>query len=80
VANFQGKRMKKKPGTTMEADVLMQAKALAAREGRSLAAVIQDALVQYLHNDSPRSDALRACEKFCSHRGALARGEIDELL
>lgn len=72
--------MKKKLGTVMETDVLMEAKIRAAREGRSLADVIQDALIQYLHDNASRTDASRACEKFCSHRSALARAEIDELL
>lgn len=72
--------MKKKLGTIMEADVLTEAKTRAAREGRSLADVIQDALIQYLHEDASRGDALRACEKFCSHRSELERSEIDELL
>ena len=72
--------MKKKIGTVMEADVLTEAKTRAAREGRSLADVIQDALTQYLHEDAYRGDALRACEKFCSHGSTLARAEIEEIL
>ena len=72
--------MKKKLGTIMEADVLTAAKIRAAREGRSLADILQDALTQYLHEDVSRGDAVRACEKFCSHRSGLERAEIDELL
>ena len=34
----------------------------------------------YLHEEVARGDALRACDKFCSHGSALDRHEIDELL
>jgi hypothetical protein len=72
--------MKKKIGTVVESDVLVEAKERAAREGRALADVIQDALINYLHEEVARGDALRACDKFCSHGSALGRHEIDELL
>ena len=72
--------MKKKIGTVLEAAVLVEAKARAAREGRALADIIQDALINYLREEVARGDALRACDKFCSHGSALGRHEIDELL
>lgn len=72
--------MKRKVGTIMEADVLVEAKERAAREGRALADVIQDALINYLHEEIARGDALRACDKFCSHGSALGLQEIDEIL
>lgn len=72
--------MKRKIGTVIEEDVLIEAKQRAAQEGRALADVIQDSLTHYLHEDVERSDAVRACEKFCSHGSALDRDEIDELL
>lgn len=72
--------MKKKIGTVMEPDILKEAKQRAAREGRSLAEIIQNAMISYLHDDVPAGDALRACEKFCSHGSALDQREIDELL
>lgn len=43
--------MKRKIGTVLEADVLVEAKQRAAQEGRALADVIQDALTHYLHED-----------------------------
>ncbi|NLX24426.1 MAG: hypothetical protein GXY61_00480 [Lentisphaerae bacterium] len=72
--------MKKKIGTVMEADVLVEAKERAAREGRALADIIQDALINYLHEEIARGDAVRACDKFCSHGSALPLQEIDEIL
>lgn len=72
--------MKRKVGTILEAGVLTEAKTRAALEGRSLADLFQDAVVRYLHEGASRGDAERACEKFCSHRGELDRGEIDEIL
>lgn len=72
--------MKRKIGTVVEEAVLIEAKQRAAQEGRALADVIQGALIHYLHEDVERSDAVRACEKFCSHGSALDRDEIDELL
>lgn len=72
--------MKKKIGTVMESDILVEAKQRAAREGRPLAEIIQNAMISYLHEDISRVDALRAWEKFCSHGSALDRQEIDDLL
>ena len=72
--------MKKKIGTVVESDVLVGAKERAAREGRALADIIQDALINYLHEDVTRIDAVRACNRFCSHGSTLGRSEIDELL
>ena len=48
--------------------------------GFKLADLIQDAMTNYLHEDVARGDALRACDKFCSHGSALERHEIDDLL
>lgn len=72
--------MKRKIGTILETDILTEAKERAVRDRRSLADIIQDALISYLHDEAPRKDALRACDKFCSHGSALERQEIDELL
>ena len=72
--------MKRKIGTVMETDVLIEAKERAARERRALADIIQDAMINYLHEEVARGDALRACDKFCSHGSALDRHEIDDLL
>lgn len=72
--------MKRKIGTVLEEDVLIEAKQRAAQEGRAMADVIQDAITRYLHEDVEGSDAVRACEKFCSHGSALERTDIDEIL
>lgn len=72
--------MKRKIGTVMEADVLVEVKERAAREGRAMADIIQDALINYLHEEVARGDAPRACNKFCSHGSTLGRHEIEELL
>lgn len=72
--------MKKKIGTVLEAGILTEAKQRAAQESRPLSDIIQDALNYYLHEDIERSDAVRACEKFCSHGSSLDRQQIDELL
>ncbi len=44
--------MKQKIGTLIEEDIMRLAKRKAAEEGRSLSDVIQDALVQYLRNET----------------------------
>jgi hypothetical protein len=74
--------MKKKIGTVLEAGILTEAKQRAVQESRPLSDIIQDALGYYLHEDVERngSDALRACEKFCSYGSSLDRQQIDELL
>ena len=72
--------MKKKIGTVLEEGILTEAKQRAAQEGRPLADILQDALSFYLHEDIEHSDAMRACEKFCSHGSSLDRQQIDELL
>jgi len=72
--------MRGKIGTVIDASILARAKERAAREGRALAGIVQDALINYLRQEVARGDALRACDKFCSHGSALGRHEIDELL
>lgn len=72
--------MRKKIGTVLEVDVLKDAKVRAARDGRPLADLIQDALIEYLHNDTPTVDALHSCDRFCSHGRTLPLAEVDELL
>lgn len=72
--------MKRKVGTVIEKDVFTETKLRAAREGRKLADVVQDALIRYLHENVSHGDALRAVEKFCSHGGTLDLREINVLL
>lgn len=72
--------MRKKIGTVLEVEVLKAAKIRAARDGRPLADLIQDALVEYLHDDTSGADALRSCERFCSYGRTLPLAEVDELL
>jgi hypothetical protein len=72
--------MKKKIGTVIEEDILTEAKLRAAREGRPLSEIFQEALSAYLHGDAGRGDAERACKLFCSHRSHLSLEEINEIL
>ncbi len=72
--------MKKKIGTILEEELLLKAKEHAAREGKALADVIQEALDAWLQGSGSKADALRAAERFCSHGSTLGTGEIDELL
>ena len=72
--------MKKKIGTILEEDILVEAKDRAAREGRPLADLLQESLVVYLHGDAARGDRARACRLFCSHRSRLDLEQINELL
>lgn len=72
--------MKRKIGTVLEENLLVTAKHRAALEGRALSDLLQDALNNYLQQDPSRNDAVRACEKFCSHGSSLKREEIDEIL
>ena len=64
----------------LEEGILMEVKRRAVMENRALADVIQDALGFYLHEDIELVDAVRACDKFCSHGRSLDRSEIEELL
>ena len=72
--------MKKKIGTVVEKDILVEAKARAAREHRPLSELFQEALVIYLHGEGPRADAERSCRLFCSHRSQLDLDELNEIL
>ena len=72
--------MKKKIGTVVEEDILVEAKARAAREHRPLSELFQEALVIYLHGEGPRADAERSCRLFCSHRSQLNLDELNEIL
>lgn len=72
--------MKKKIGTIIEEEILIEAKQRAAREGRPLAEIFQEALLSYLHGEIAHGDALRACDKFCSHGSSFSIEEIDEIL
>ena len=72
--------MKRKIGTVVEERIFQEAKERAAREGRALSDIFQDALVAYLHFDVSRGDAERACKLFCSHCSRLQLEELDELL
>ena len=72
--------MKKKIGTVLDAGILTEAKQRAVQESRPLSDIIQGALIYYLHEDVERIDAVRACEKFCSHGSSLDKQQIDELL
>lgn len=72
--------MKRKIGTVIEEDILVEAKARAAREHRPLSELFQEALLIYLHGEGPRSDAERSCKLFCSHRSRLELDELSQLL
>jgi hypothetical protein len=72
--------MKKKIGTILDEEILLKAKQRAAREGRALADLFQDALAAYLYGDTGGGDSERACRDFCSHGSDLSLDEIDELL
>ena len=72
--------MKKKIGTIVEEEILIEAKKRAVRERRPLADIFQDALLSYLRGEVSHGDGLRACDKFCSHGSSLGLEEIDEIL
>ncbi|NLF40198.1 hypothetical protein GX586_12190 [bacterium] len=71
--------MKRKIGTIVDENLFASVKERAAREHRPLADIVQDALQTYLERGG-RTDTLRACELFCSHRSGLALAEIDAIL
>jgi predicted transcriptional regulator of viral defense system len=68
--------MKKKIGTALEAKIVREVKVFAARRDKTFADVLQEALDGYLTGDEPYQDALRAADKFCSHRTSLSLEEI----
>ena len=72
--------MKRKIGTVIEEDIFQKAKERAAKEGRALSDLFQEALIAYLHGNVSHGDAERACKFFCSHRSQLNLEEIDALL
>jgi len=72
--------MKRKIGTIVEENLFVSVKECAARERRPLADLVQDALQSYLERGGGRTDAVRACALFCSHRSNLSRAEIEDIL
>ena len=72
--------MKRRIRTVLDENILIEAKQRATRDNQTLAEFIQTALTTYLHEDIVCDDALRACERFCTHTSSLDIDEIDELL
>jgi hypothetical protein len=73
--------MKKRVSAFIEKDLFRHAKQRAAQEGRSLGALIQDALVSYLSKKSndPRTRE-KAYQLCCERPMHLSRNQFNELL
>jgi len=73
--------MKQKIGTVIEEDIMRLAKSKAAREGRPLSDLIQDALVQYLHRGAatPKERKL-AFHLFCERPMKIPEEQLSYVL
>jgi len=73
--------MKKKVGILIEENIIRHAKHRAAKEGRPLSDVIQDALVSYLSDKVPESQKReRAYQLFCEQAMRISKNQLKEIL
>ena len=75
------REMKTKLVTMLEENLLLELRARAANEGRSIGNIIQDALLRYFHS-SRKEAALRlaAVERLCSRPFNLSPQELGEIV
>ena len=72
---------KEKVGTVLDRNILRSTKERAAREGRTISDIIQDALLKYNETDTTNSELRKsAIKRFCSKPFNLSTREIKELL
>jgi len=77
----QSEPMKKKVGILIEENIIRHAKHRAAKEGRPLSDVIQDALVSYLSDKVPESQKReRAYQLFCEQAMRISKNQLKEIL
>ncbi len=73
--------IKKRVAIFIEEEVIRQANQRAAQEGRSLGALIQDALVSFLSSKVPDSRKReKAYQLFCEQPMRLSRKQFKEIL
>ena len=73
--------MKKRISSSIEEEVISEANQRAAQEGRSLSALIQDALVSYLREKVPDPRKREeAYQLFCEQPMRLSRRQFYEIL
>lgn len=73
--------MKQKIGTLIEEDIMKHAKRRAAEEGRSISDLIQDALVQYLHQEAATpKERKMAYHLFCERPMKIPADELRHVL
>ena len=73
--------MKAKIGTVLEEDILKELKERAAKDGRAISDVIQDALMRYFYA-TPKEETIRlqTLERLCSRPFRLTPQELGEIL
>jgi len=68
-------------GIKLDCNLLLRIKELAAKEGRTISDIIQDALNKYMDTDSLKSYlCIAAVNRFCSRPFNLNTREINEIL
>lgn len=73
--------MKTKIGTVLEEDILKELKERAAKDGRAISDVIQDALMRYFYA-TPKETTIRlqTLERLCSRPFRLTPQELGKIL
>lgn len=73
--------MKAKIGTVLEEDILKELKERAAKDGRAISDVIQDALMRYFHA-TPKEATIRlqTLERLCSQPFRMTPQELGGIL
>jgi metal-responsive CopG/Arc/MetJ family transcriptional regulator len=74
-------RSRIKIGTALDKDLFRELKEHAAREGRAVNEIIEDALERYVHAGSLRRELqVAAAERYCSMSFGLSTKELKQLL
>ncbi len=73
--------MKVKIGTILDEDIVQQLRELAAKERRSMNAIINDALMLFFHSRKKTRERRRmAVERLCSRPFNISSSEVNEIL
>lgn len=72
---------REKIGTVLDKEVAQMLRERAAKEGRTMSDIIQEAVVKYAAQDEVKiANQVKALERFLANPGKLSREEIDEIL
>lgn len=77
----KSKSRKIKIGTILDADIYQQLKARAANEGRTISALIEEAVLKYKQTtEVPRELRLRALDRFLSVRFNITKKDLQAIM